>query len=362
LNAMVFVYGPVAQAYGICLFALMIAFGLATRAVDRSSLGWAFSAGLAAGTAAASSLLSAAASPVLLVWMLFYNRAGSRWSKFAVFCVGTAIPFAPVVWLFSQGPQATWFNVIRYHAFFRKLYWPDTTTHDLDVLTSWIDSGQALFLGLLAVSGLIYIRLRSQWPAAMKAEFYLCAWLAASLSLEVSRAHPTFARYFLLAVPFLAILAAVGLYAIASRVLEPDKPLWAMLLVATILVLGLARSLYDRLDVGDWSSYERLARKIDEVTPRNAALFADEPIYFLTRRTPPPGLELAYTHKIDLGPQENALFHIIPASELKRQVESGMFATSYSCDTDEIKDYGFANLYNQRLDMEDCSIFWELKK
>ena len=265
-------------------------------------------------------------------------------------------------WLFSEGPRQTWFNVIRYHAFFRKLYWPETTTHDLDVLTSWIDSGQALISGLLALSGLIYIQRRSQWPSAMKAEFYLCGWLAAALSLEVSRAHPTFARYFLLAVPWLAILASVGLYAIASRVVEPDKPLCAVLLVVALSLLGLGRSLYDRLEVGDWSSYERLAKKIDQVTPPNAPLFADEPIYFLTRRTPPPGLELAYTHKIDLGPEENALFHIIPAEELKQQVQSGMFATAYSCDSDEVKAYGFPELYKQRLDMEDCSIFWDFKK
>ena len=60
LNAMVFIYGPVAQAYGICLFALMVAFQLTVRAVDRSELPWPAAAGFFAGTAAASSLLSAA--------------------------------------------------------------------------------------------------------------------------------------------------------------------------------------------------------------------------------------------------------------------------------------------------------------
>jgi hypothetical protein len=362
LNAMVFIYGPVAQPYGICLFALLIAFFLAVRAVDRRAPLWSAAAGLFAAIAAASSLLAAAAAPTLLAWMLFYNRAGNRWTKLLAFCIGTAVPFTPVVWLAWQGPRQTWFNVIQYHAVFRKLYWPETTSHDIDVLTSWIDSGQALMIGILAISGLVYIARRSQWPMATKAEFYLCAWLASALSIEVSRAHPTFSRYFLLAVPFLAIPAAVGLCAIASRVLEPDKPLWAVLLVVTILVLGLGRSLYDRLDVGDWSSYERLAKKVDEVTPRNALLFADEPIYFLTHRGPPPGLELTYTHKIDLGPEENALLHIIPEAELKRWVQSGIFATAYSCDSDEIKDYDLPNLYKQRLDMEDCSIFWDRKK
>lgn len=361
LNAMVFIYGPL-QAYGICLFALVVAFQLAVRAVDRKGPLWPAAVGLFAGSAAASSLLSAAAAPVLLVWMMFYNRAGSRWTKLSAFSVGAAIPFAPVMWLSWQGPRQAWFNVIQYHLFFRKLYWPETTRHDLEVLTSWIDSGQALLIGVLAVSGLVYIARRSQWPAAMKAEFYLCAWLAAALAVEVGRAHPTFARYFLLAVPFLAILAAVGLYAIASRVLESDKPLWAVLPVVVLLVFGLGRSLYDRRGMGDWSAYERLAKKIDEVTPRNSLLFADEPIYFLTRRVPPSGLELTDSHKVDLDPAENALLHILTSSEVKRQVQTGMFATAYSCSDDDISDYGFPSLYKQRLDVEDCSIFWDPKK
>jgi len=178
----------------------------------------------------------------------------------------------------------------------------------------------------------------------------------------VGRAHPTFARYFLLTVPFLAILAAVGLYAIASRLFEPDKPLWAVLPVVIVLVFGLGRSLYDRRELGDWSNYERLAQKIDEVTPRNSLLFADEPMYFLTRRVPPPGLELTDSHEIDLGPAENALLHLVTSSELTRQVQSGMFATAYSCSEDDISGYGLPGLYKQRVDMEECSIFWDRKK
>src|SRR5579863_1890660 len=172
LNAMVFIYGPL-QAYGICLFALVVAYQIAVRAVDQRAPRWAAAVGFFAGTAAASSLLSAAAAPVLLVWMMFYNRAGNRWTKFFAFSVGAAVPFTPVMWLAWQGPRQAWFNLIQYHASFRQLYWPETTRHDLEVLTSWIDSGQALLIGLLAVSGLVYIARRSQWPAAAKADFYL---------------------------------------------------------------------------------------------------------------------------------------------------------------------------------------------
>jgi hypothetical protein len=362
LNTMVFEYGPLAQAYGICLLALAAAFRISVRAVDRSGPLLPTLAGFCAGVAAGSSLLSAAAAPVFLVWMLFYNRAGRRWTKLIAYGIGTAVPFAPVFWLFCLGPRQTWFNVVQYHAFFRELYWPETTRHDLEILTSWIDSGQALVLGLLAVFGLLYIVRKSAWPRALKAEFYLCAWLAAALAAWVGRAHPTFARYFVLTVPFLTILAVVGLYAIASRVLGPDRPLWPVLLVSVLFALGLGKSLYGRRDLLNWSSYQQLADKVDQVTPRNALLFADEPIYFLTRRTPPPGFELFYSHKVNLPPAEAALIHIITEAEVKRQVQSGMFATAYSCDDDEIEDYGLEKLYKQRVDMDDCSIFWDRKK
>lgn len=362
LNAMVFIFGPL-QAYGISLFMLVAAFRVAVGEVDREGLRGAAAVGLLAGAAAASTLLSAAAAPVLILWMLYYNRVGSRWGKLCGFVIGAAVPFTPVAWLAAEGPRQTWFNLVEYHTTFRKLYWPDTTRHDLEVLMSWIDSGQALALGLLAVAGLVYIAWRSQWPATLKAQFYLCAWLAAALSAEVGLAHPTFPRYFVLAVPFLAILAAVGLYAIASRVWEADQPRWAVVAVGVIMLLGLGKALYDRDQVSDhWASYERMAKKIDEVTPREALLFADEPIYFLTRRVPPPGLELTNSHKVDLGPQENALLHILTEADVKREVTSGMFATAYSCDEDDIKDYGLANLYRQRVDMENCSIFWERRK
>jgi hypothetical protein len=361
LNAMVFEFGPLSQAYGICLVALAVAFRISVRAVDRSSPLLPAAAGFFAGVAAGSSLLSAAAAPVLLGWMLFYNRAGRRWTKIVAFGIATAVPFAPVFRLFWLGPRQTWFNVVRYHTFFRELYWPETTRHDLEILTSWIDSGQALLLGLLAVFGLLYVARRSRWPRALKAEFYLCAWLVAGLSIWVGRAHPTFARYFLLTVPFLAILAVAGLYAIVSRMLEPDRALWPVLLVSGLFALGLGKSLYERRDL-NWSGYERQAGKVDQVTPRNAVLFADDPIYFLTKRTPPPGFELYYTHKVNLPPAEAALMHIITEAEVKRQVQSGMFATAYSCDDDQIDDFGLKKLYQQHVDVDDCTIFWGRKR
>jgi hypothetical protein len=362
LNPLVFIYGPVGQAYGVCLFTLVAAFRICVRAVDRSGVIRPMSAGLLAGVAASSSLLTAVAGPVMLVWLLFYNRSGSRSTKLVAFGIGAAIPFAPVFALFLQGPRQTWFNLFRYHASFRKLYWPETTKHDFEVLTSWLDSGQGLVLGLLAVFGLVYVARRSNWPRALKAEFYLCAWLASALSVEVGRAHPTFERYFLLVVPFLAILAVVGLYAVGSRVLEPGRPLWPVALVLMVVVLGWGKALSERDGANNWSFYQRLADKADQVTPRDALLYANEPIYFLTRRTPPPGLELSYTHKIVLPPAEAAMLHILNDADLKKQLESGMYATAYSCDDDEVDNFGLKKLYQQRVSIDECTVFWDWKK
>jgi hypothetical protein len=144
-------------------------------------------------------------------------------------------------------------------------------------------------------------------------------------------------------------------------VLRADRALLLVLLVSALFAFGLGKSLYERRDL-NWSPYERLANKVDQVTPRNAPLLANEPIYFLTRRTPPPGFELSYSHKINLPPAHAARIHILTEAEIKRQVQSGRFATAYSCDSDEIDDWGLEKLYTQHVDMDDCWIFWGLKR
>ena len=54
--------------------------------------------------------------------------------------------------------------------------------------------------------------------------------------------------------------------------------------------------------------------------------------------------------------------HILNEAEVKRQVRAGMFATAYSCDDDDIANYGLQTAYKQHVDMEDCTIFWDRAK
>lgn len=356
LNPMVFQYGPVAQPYGLSLFALVLTFRVVVGAVGQPRPWLALLAGILAASAAASTLLVAAAGLVFFAWMLLANRAGSGWRKALAFCGGALIPFLPVIRLFIAAPRQTWFNLVQYHLHYRNVYWKDITRHDLEVLTSWIDFGPSLVLGLLALVGLAA---SGRWARMFKSELYLCAALSVAVALELSVAHPTFAQYFLFTVPFLAILAAVGLCVIA-----PGRPRQAVALVALLFAIGLAKSLYDERDDDNWQVYERIAQKLMEVAPNaNDALFADEPIYFLTGRTPPSGLELFYTHKLKLPAADAALFHIIDYAEMERLVKSGKFVAAYSCDEEDTHDYGLSRIYSQQQDVgDDCTVFWDLAK
>ena len=363
-NTMVVEYGPLAQAYAVCLFLSVAAFRLAVRAVDRVSPLSALAAGLCAGAAAGASLLTATAAPVYVLWMLFYNRAGNRSIKATAYCLGGVIPFAPVFWLWKQSPRPVMFNLFEYHLSFRTLYWENATQHDFEILTSWIDSGQALLLLLLCLAGLLFIFFRSGWERCLRSEFYLCAWLAAAMGVEISTAHPTFARYFLLMVPFAAILAAAGLYAVSERLYRPEAPYAPLALLALLLALGLGKSLYERYsNVRTWSVHEQLAKKIEEVTPRNAPIFADEEVYFLTQRTPPPGLEFSYSHKLKLAPALAAQLHILPQEDINKMAADGKFSAVETCDDEFLDAMHLDDIYVHKFEFDDCYVYWgQLKK
>ena len=362
LDPMVVEYGPLAQAYAICLFLLVAAFRLTVASTDSASVWPALGVGFCAGAAAASSLLTATAAPVFLVWLLIYNRAGSRLWKTAAYGVGGLIPFLPVLWLLQQSPRVVMFNLFEYHLFFRKLYWNNTTQHDLEIVTSWIDSGPTLLLMLLAVAGLLFIRFRSQWEGRLRQEFYLCVWLTAAIGFEMCTAHPTFTRYFLLMVPFVAIPAAAGLYFAATSLYQPGRPVWPVAILAFLTALGLGKSLYDRNnDVRTWTDHEQMAKKIEEVAPRNAPIFGDEEIYFLTHRMPPPGLEFSYSHKLNLAPKLMAELHVMTQEQLNKMAASGAFVAAATCDDEEADAMDLTSLYVHKTSIDDCAVYWGKK-
>jgi hypothetical protein len=362
LNSAVVFFGTIAQAYALCLFLVVAAFRIAILSVARAGPLPVALAGLLASAAAASSLLTAPAVPVLLIWMLIANRAGSRWSKLAAFSAAAMVPFLPVLWLFLQAPRTVLFNIAGYQLFGRRARWEGATTHDFSVLTSWVDSGPALLLLLFAIAGLVFTARKLDWPRALRSEFYLCAWLPAAMALEIGVAHPTFAWYFVFTVPFLAILATSGLYEIASRLYRSDRAHWPVIALAILLLVSFGRALRDDSDDMNWPSMETIARKVVEVTPPNGSVWAGEQFFFLTRRPPPDGMEFQAAQKMDMPLSEAAPLHILPIKELERRVQARVFDTIEICDDDRSKELGLPGLYAKSADFDPCTVFWDKKE
>jgi hypothetical protein len=362
MNWLVVDFGSVGQAYGLCLFALVAAFRVTVAAADRRSPAAAALAGLLAGVAAASSLLTAAAAPVLLVWLALRSRAGARWAKAAAYLAGAAAPFTPVLWLFAHGPRQTLFNLFQYQMRYRATNWPDTTRHDLEVLTSWIDCGQALVMLALAAAGVWFFRSRKEWGGRWRSEVALCGWLALALGAEVGVAHPTFPRYFVVAIPFVAILAAVGFHGLGSASAGAVRPLWGVVILSLFMAMAVGKSMYEGRDTYTWADMARLARKVEEIAPPGVALVADEPIYFLMRRTPLPGMEFAYAHTVeDLSRDRAAELRLVSYSEMKKQAHAGAYAVFETCDDDhpDLTALELKPAFRQRVEVSECAVYWE---
>lgn len=356
-NAMVVQFGPLGQAYGMCLFTSVCAFRLAVAAVDRRAAWITAAAGAFAGIAAASSLLSAMVAPVLLVWILWHNRAGNRPIKAIAFVAGTALPFFAVFRLFVRSPWVVWFNVARYHLRFREIYWSDPLPHDIETLTAWVSEPQSLLTGLLSIFAVVYIARRSDWNPERRAEFYLCAWLALGITAELAFAHPTFPRYFCLLAPFLGILAVPGLYAIGSRVLGPNRPFWPVLIISLLFAMALARTLFENRGLSTWPEYADMARKLVAVTPPGKPMFTDEGVYFVAKRRPPRGMEFGYSHKLKLPPDRLAALHITSEPVLQQELVDGIFGSAATCDNDTVDTYSLSKIFQHKDDLHNCSVF-----
>lgn len=373
LNVLIVQYGPIGQAYGLSLFLVVAAFRLTLVTVDRQGAILPALAGLLASAAAGATLLTAPVCPVLAIWMTVVNRAGNRWRKLAIFLCAAVVPFLPVAYLFAKGPRQTFFNIIQYNLIFRQVEWSGAIPHDIGVLLSWLNSAQALLIGLLALAGLLFIRFRrewfdgtgvpNEWTRPLRAEFYLCGWLALALGVHISSAHPTFQRYYLFSLPFLTILAAAGLYCVSTRLYAPNRPFWPLFALTVVFSLELAKALHDKHDNVNWIDLEKVAAAVDRVTPAGAPVLSDEHVYFLTRRQPPSGMELADSHKLDFPPERAIPLHLVSESEVLKQMEAGRFPTAVDCGKGhKVSEEEFQKLYKQVEEGDTCNVYWDFKR
>ncbi len=334
-------FATVGQANAVCL-------AFAVAAVRRAKPLYVFAAGVCVGIAAASSLLVAAALPVLWVWIVL-NARGIR--NAALFIAGAAIPFAPVVWLFVLAPRQTFFNLIAYQAIYRRLNWGAATAHDLEVVLGLGQSPAALILVALALAGVFILK---------KAEVRLAFATAAAIGLECLAAHPTFERYFILTAPFLAIPAAAGFQALGAKLAR--RPWAPLTVVAFVFALSMASQLFEDRDLIHWRDIEEVAEKVSEVTRPGGTVYADEMVYFLTGLPVPEGIQFSYNHRMSLPAADEALYHVISQQELEAQVRAGKFVTVETCTEGEADHLHLDQLYTHRADFDDCSVFWGAAK
>jgi len=361
LHSLVWEYGALSQAYALCLLLVVAAYRAATAAPARVRYGMSALAGVLAGAAGASSLLTAAAAPVLLVWMWLNNRAGNRWIKAGTFVAGAVAPFVPVLILFAHGPHQVAFDILKYHTVYRRVEWDGATQHDIGIVTDWVNGSQSLLLVLLAAGGLLFVK-KFGFDRARRSEFRLCIWLAVAIGVENLFAHPTFPQYFVFLIPFLTVLGAVGFYAVAVRLGDPAHPRTALILMLSIAALCLGNTIYGDRDSYTWGQLERVADKVKQVTPKGAALLAPEQLYVLARWPVPPGMEHDDAHKLQLSPAESARLHILPKAEVDRQIKAGDFATMVVCDDDRASEVEGWKVYSQKADFQDCTVFWQFEK
>ena len=100
-----------------------------------------------------------------------------------------------------------------YHLLYRAT-WMDrswSVLGSLRTLASWLNSTQALLLILLAAVALTVPPSPSDLDERRRRECRLCGWLVAGLALFLATPLPTFPHYFILVVPFVSILAALGI-------------------------------------------------------------------------------------------------------------------------------------------------------
>ena len=94
------------------------------------------------------------------------------------------------------------------------------------------------------------------------------------------------------------------------------------------------------------------------VTPPNATVWVGENIFFLTRRPLPDGMEFQAAMKLDIPMSRAAQLHILPGPEMQRRIKAGVYSTIANCDDDQIKDMGVAQLYADKEEIGDCTVFW----
>jgi len=332
LNDVVVWYGCIPQAYGLCMLLGSVAFRFCIG-------GRALWAGLAAGAAASASLLAAPLGPVLFVWI----SIRSRMRQSLAFVAGSVVGLSPVLWALATAAHRFIFDVVGFHVYYRQVQWSGWVSHDAGVMTAWLDSGTGLILIGLALAG--------AWVGRARDDIRLCSWVAGVAAAYLATAHPTFPQYFTAAIPFAAVLASAALDKVDGR--------WPAVVIPALMVAALSREIWQEHTDFSWATLAPVIQKVKEVTTPGARVLADEHIYLMSGIIPPEGLEWSAGHKIEMPMDRARPFHVLPQSELDKQIRNRLFDVLETCEESDVKRLILKPLYkNMEPIGDDCFVFW----
>jgi hypothetical protein len=305
-NCYALIFATTGLPYGFCLLCTMAALFFSRPGGRRLQV---FVAGLFAGAAAASNLLTFPVLAVVVARILMRDRR-----LVLVFIAGASVAFTPLLILFAQSPSQVFFNLVGYHLVDRpSLGW----RFNVRQMIAWFWSVQGATLTVLAILANWFRRSRERRrPARLPAilansfrqdeEVHWCTLTALALLALVACAKTTSSFYVLLTLPFLAILAAVGAVELAHRAginrsVENAPEVSAnrfgalvVVVVAVVYLAGLTGMKYVwrwQAPYGDHRKVEMIARELEACTSGSGNYYASEAVYFAVRRSPPPGLE-----------------------------------------------------------------------
>jgi hypothetical protein len=136
-----------------------------------------------------------------------------------------------------------------------------------------------------------------------------------------------------------------------------------MLLLTALLCLGVGRTINGGKSDYRWSDWQKIGKKVDEVTPANGLIDGDEAVFFITRRQPPPGMEYDDTHKLHLLKEFAAQLHVFSKEDQELRVKSGYYDTLETCeDEDKAEKQNLSGIYKQKAAVGDCNVYWDLAK
>ena len=279
------------------------------------------------------------------------------------YLAGAAISFVPLAWLATKAPHQMWFSLVSFALYHRGSSFRSEERWNFQVMTGWLVSPQGLLLALLVVVGLLFLFLWSDYDRRQRSPFYLCIWLAGGWGAYLAIPYPTFPQYFVLVLPYVSILATLGLYALQVRITPYITPMRVVVSVILLFILGLAKSADARpKEYRDrWPRIEAVANELNRVTPQGAMILADDGIYFAAHRIPLRGLENSYGRLMRIPVEMSRVLVATPRAEVLQWVAEGRFATISSCWPYDRRDDTMAlyRLYPNHRTVKGCDLFWK---